>query len=107
MTSYFGYTGKTDAPKFSDMEIGGGRIIGKESIGGAEPTEFAMYNADQYMKPEGAFTTEIAADKSKWYKQVPQDTVQMTPYMEPDGTVKYNETVVKQLPQIPRRKDRV
>ena len=107
MTSYFGHTGKNNAPQFSDMEIGGGRIIGKESIGGAAPTEFAMYNADQYMKPEGAFTTETAADGSKWYKQTPQDTVQRTPYMDANGDVKYNETIVQQLPQIPRRKDRV
>lgn len=34
MTSYFGYTGKSNAPQFSDTEIGGGRIIGKESIDG-------------------------------------------------------------------------
>ena len=34
MTSYFGYTGKANAPQFSETEIGGGRIIGKESIGG-------------------------------------------------------------------------
>ena len=107
MTSYFGYAGQTNAPQFSDTEIGGGRIIGKESIGGAAPTEFAMYNADQYMKPEGAFTTETAADGSKWYKQTPQDTVQRTPYMDANGDVKYNETIVQQLPQIPRRKDRV
>jgi len=107
MTSYFGHTGKSNAPQFSETEIGGGRIIGKESIGGAAPTEFAMYNADQYMKPEGAFTTETAADGSKWYKQTPQDTVQRTPYMDANGDVKYNETIVQQLPQIPRRKDRV
>lgn len=107
MTSYFGYAGQTNAPQFSDTEIGGGRIIGKESIGGAAPTEFAMYNADQYMKPEGAFTTETAADGSKWYKQTPQDTVQRTPYIDANGDVKYNETIVQQLPQIPRRKDRV
>ena len=107
MTSYFGYAGQTNAPQFSDMEIGGGRIIGKESIGGAAPTEFAMYNADQYMKPEGAFTLETAKDGSKWYKQTPQDTVQRTPYMDANGDVKYNETIVQQLPQIPRRKDRV
>lgn len=106
MTSYFGYTGKPNAPQFSETEIGGGRIIGKESVGGAAPTEFAMYNADQYMKPEGAFTTETAADGSKWYKQTPQDTVQRTPYMDANGDVKYNETIVQQLPQIPRRKDR-
>ena len=107
MTSYFGYAGQTNAPQFSDMEIGGGRIIGKESIGGGAPTEFAMYNADQYMKPEGAFTLETAKDGSKWYKQVPEDTVQKTPYMDSNGDVQYNETIVKQLPQIPRRKDRV
>jgi len=107
MTSYFGYTGKTNAPQFSDMEIGGGRIIGKESIGGGAPTEFAMYNADQYMKPEGAFTLETAKDGSKWYKQVPEDTVQKTPYMDSNGDVQYNETIVQKLPQIPRRKDRV
>jgi type IV pilus assembly protein PilQ len=69
--------------------------------------DFAMYNADQYMKPEGAFTTETAADGSKWYKQTPQDTVQRIPYMDANGDVKYNETIVQQLPQIPRRKDRV
>ena len=107
MTSYFGYAGQTNAPQFSETEIGGGRIIGKESIGGAAPTEFAMYNADQYMKPEGAFTLETAKDGSKWYKQVPEDTVQRTPYMDANGDVQYNETIVKQLPQIPRRKDRV
>ena len=107
MTSYFGYAGQTNAPQFSDMEIGGGRIIGKESIGGAAPTEFAMYNADQYMKPEGTFTLETTKDGSKWYKQTPQDTVQRTPYMDANGDVKYNETIVQQLPQIPRRKDRV
>ena len=107
MTSYFGYAGQTNAPQFSEMEIGGGRIIGKESIGGGAPTEFAMYNADQYMKPEGAFTLETAKDGTKWYKQVPADTVQKTPYMDSNGDVKYNETIVQQLPQIPRRKDRL
>lgn len=107
MTSYFGYTGKANAPQFSETEIGGGRIIGKESIGGGAPTEFAMYNADQYMKPEGAFTLETAKDGSKWYKQVLEDTVQRTPYMDANGDVQYNETIVQQLPQIPRRKDRV
>ena len=107
MTSYFGYAGKTNIPQFSDTEIGGGRIIGKESIGGTAPTEFAMYNADQYMKPETPFTTVTAADGSKWYKQVPQDTVEKTPYMDANGNVKYHESIVQKLPQIPRRKDKV
>lgn len=107
MTSYFGYAGQTNAPQFSDMEIGGGRIIGKESIGGAAPTEFAMYNADQYMKPEGAFTLETAKDGSKWYKQTPQDSVERTPYMDGSNEIQYKEEIVQKLPQIPRRKDRV
>ena len=107
MTSYFGYAGKSGAPQFSDTEIGGGRIIGKESADGSAPTEFAMYNADQYMKPDTPFTTVTAADGSKWYKQVPQDTVQKTPYMDENGDVQYNESIVQKLPQIPRRKDRV
>ena len=85
------------------MEIGGGRIIGKESSGGAAPTEFAMYNADQYMKPEGAFTLETAKDGSKWYKQVPEDTVQKTPYMDGNNEIQYKEELVQKLPQIPRR----
>ncbi len=107
MTSYFGYVGQSNAPTFTDTEIGGGRIIGKESVGGAAPTEFAMYNADQYMKPEGAYTVETAADGSKWYKQTPVDTVERTPYMDSSGAVQYNETIVQKLPQIPRRKDKV
>ena len=107
MTSYFGYAGQTNAPQFSDMEIGGGRIIGKESIGGGAPTEFAMYNADQYMKPEGAFTLETAKDGSKWYKQTPQDVVEKTPYMDGNNEIQYKEEIVQKLPQIPRRKDRV
>ena len=107
MTSYFGFTGQKNAPQFSDMEIGGGRIIGKESIGGGAPTEFAMYNADQYMKPEGAFTLETAKDGSKWYKQTPQDVVEKTPYMDGNNEIQYKEEIVQKLPQIPRRKDRV
>lgn len=107
MTSYFGYAGQTNAPQFSDMEIGGGRIIGKESIGGGAPTEFAMYNADQYMKPEGAFTLETAKDGSKWHKQTPQDSVEKTPYMDGNNEIQYKEEILQKLPQIPRRKDRV
>lgn len=106
MTSYFGYTGQKNAPQFSEMEIGGGKIMGKESVGGAAPTEFAMYNADQYMKPDGAYTVETAADGSRWYKQTPQDTVEKTPYMDSNNEIQYKEEIVKKMPQIPKRKDR-
>lgn len=107
MISYFGYTGQKNAPQFTETEIGGGRIMGKESIGGAAPTEFAMYSADQYMKPEGAYTVETAADGSRWYKQTPQDTVEKTPYMDSNNEIQYKEEIVQKLPQIPRRKDKV
>ncbi len=83
-------------------------IRGWESTGAdAEPTEFAMYSADQYLEPTGNFTVEGAGDGSKWYKQTPEDTVKKTPYYNEKGEVRYHETIEKHLPQIPRRKDRV
>lgn len=106
MTSYFGYVGHKNAPTFSEVEIGGGRIVGKESVGGAAAMEFAMYSTEQYLKPDTPHTIERAADGSTWYKQVPQDTVQRTPYMDAAGEIRYNEEIVQKLPQMPRRKER-
>jgi hypothetical protein len=66
-----------------------------------------MYHADQYMAPEGAYTTVTAADGTSWYKQYAVDTVEKTPYQSEDGSIAYNESIVKRLPRIPQRKDRV
>ncbi len=107
MKSYFRLTDKSDVFSFTDTEIGGGRITGKVSVNGTSPKEFAMYNAEQYMKPEGECFTETAADGSKWYRQMPVKTVQRTPYLDDEGEIRYNEKMVMALPQIPRRKDKV
>ena len=108
LTSYLGQTGMADAPSFSDVEIGGGRIMGTEtSVAYPNGTAFGMYNADQYMAPEGNYETIIAADNTTWYKQYATDTVERTPYMTGEGQIAYHETIVQKLPAMPRRKDRV
>lgn len=110
LLSYLGYTGMEagDAPAFSDVEIGGGRIMGTETTAeNPNGISFGMYNADQYSSPDGSHTTETAVDGSKWYKQYATDTVEKSPYMAPDGAIAYNESIVKKLPQPPRRKDKI
>jgi hypothetical protein len=106
----FENTGGTppDIPAVSDIEIGGGRIMGKEiSADNPDGIQFGMYNTEQYMTPEGQYSTVDAADGSKWYKQYAQDAVDKTPYMAPDGSIAYNEALIKKLPDMPRRKERV
>ena len=94
-------------PSFSGVEIGGGRITATEvSAEHPEGIAMGMYNTDQYMAPEGAYTTVTAADGSTWYKQYAADTVERTPYKAEDGSIAYNESIVQKLPKIPPRKDR-
>ena len=122
LNSYLGYSGQAtstgspdispesgvDIPTFTNVEIGGGRIMGLEtSVDNPNGIEFGMYHTDQYMAPAGKYDTVETADGSKWYKQYAQDTVEKTPYMAPDGTIAYNEAIIQKLPDIPRRKDRV
>ena len=112
LMSYLGYTamgsGATDVPKFSNVEIGGGRMMATETSdehpGGID---VGMYHTDKYMKPTGDYTTITAADGTSWYKQYAQDTVKRTPYTAPNGQVAYREEVVKELPKPPQRKDKV
>lgn len=108
LSSYLGQTGMTDAPSFSDVEIGGGRIMGTEtSISYPNGTSFGMYNADQYMAPEGNYETIIAVDNTTWYKQYAADTVDRVPYMTSEGKIAYHENIVQKLPDMPKRKERV
>lgn len=109
---YLGYTamgeGAEDIPSYSNVEIGGGRITATET----SPTHpggiaIGMYNADQYMPPEGDYTTVTAADGSSWYKQYAVDTVVKTPYKNEDGSVAYHENIQQRLPKVPPRKDRI
>ncbi len=110
LMSYMGYTAMddADAPSFSNVDIGGGHIFATETTDEhPEGIAMGMYHTDQYMAPEGDYTTVTAADGTTWYKQYAVDTVERTPYKKEDNTVGYNETIVKKLPKAPVRKDRV
>ena len=112
LQSYLGYTAlgadTKDAPVFTNVEIGGGRITGMETApGSSESVAFGMYHADQYAEPKGDFAKVHAADGSLWYKQYAQDVVERKPYAAPDGAVAYQESIVKRLPDPPKRKDRL
>lgn len=95
-------------PAFRNVEIGGGRITGYETpAGGGAERQFAMYNAEQYMEPTGSYESVQTTDGQSWYKQYAEPTVQKTPYEDGSGKIKYDEKIVNQMPQIPKRKDRV
>ena len=72
-----------------------------------EGIAFGMYHTEQYAAPEGSYTTVHAADGSSWYKQYAADSVDKSPYMTPDGSIAYKDTIVKKLPPTPKRKDRI
>ena len=72
--SYMGYaaleSGAENVPTFQNVEIGGGRITGTEvTAEHPEGISFGMYHADQYVAPEGQYTTIHAVDGTAWYKQ--------------------------------------
>ncbi len=66
-----------------------------------------MYHTDQYMPPDGEYTTVQTADGASWYKQYAADTVERKPYKTEDGSVAYRESIVKKLPKAPQRKDKI
>ena len=112
LSSYMGYAspgiGSREAPVYSDVEIGRGRITGVETAAGTkEGLSFAMYHVDQYTAPSGDYTKVVSADGTQWYKQYAQDAVERKPYMAPDDTVAYHERIIKKLPDPPKRKDRL
>lgn len=108
LTSFLGQNGMQDAPSYSNVEIGGGRIMGTEtSIAYPNGTAFGMYSTEQYMPPEGTYETITASDNSTWYRQYAADTVDRTPYMTETGEIAYRESLVQRLPAVPKRKERV
>ena len=112
LSSYLGYTAlgedAEDVPAFSNVEIGGGRIMATEtSEEHPEGIAIGMYHTDQYMAPSGEHTTVTAADGTTWYKQYAADVVERKPYKAPDGNIAYNESIVKKLPDPPKRKDKI
>ena len=108
LSSYMGHVGKEDAPSFSGVEIGGGRIMGTEtSVDHPNGDNFGMYNSDQYMPPKGNYDTVTMQDNSVWYRQYATPAIEKTPYMTSTGEIAYHENLVKRLPDMPTRKDRV
>lgn len=112
LMSYMGFTTlgehATNIPRYQDVEIGGGRITGREFTpehpGGID---FCMYHADQYAKPKGDYSKVYSADDAAWYKQYAADTVERKPYQAEDGKIAYHEKIVQKLPNPPQRKDRM
>lgn len=112
LQSYMGYAaleeGADFVPSFSNVEMGGGRITGTE-VSEEHPngTAFGMYHTAQYTAPSGNYTTVQTADGASWYKQNAAEVVDKSPYMAPDGSIAYKESIVKKLPPPPQRKDRI
>ena len=112
LLSYMGFTAlgehATNIPRYQDVEIGGGRITGREFTpehpGGID---FCMYHADQYAQPKGDYSKVYSADDAAWYKQYAADTVERKPYQAEDGKIAYHEKIVQKLPNPPQRKDRM
>ena len=112
LMSYMGFTAlgehATNIPRYQDVEIGGGRITGREFTpehpGGID---FCMYHADQYAQPKGDYSKIYSADDAAWYKQYAADTVERKPYQTEDGKIAYHEKIVQKLPNPPQRKDRM
>lgn len=106
---YTSYGNNVDTPIYSNIEIGGGRIIGQEtSSNSMETREFAMYSTDKYMPPsKGDYKTVTAVDGSKWYHQYAQPTVIKEPFMKEDGKIQYHEHIENKLPEPPKRKDKI
>ena len=105
--SYMGHAalepGAENIPTYQNVEIGGGRITGTEvTPEHPEGIAFGMYHADQYVAPEGQYTTVHAVDGTAWYKQYAVDAVEKSPYMAPDGSIAYHESIVKKLPPTPK-----
>ena len=67
---------------------------------------FAMYSTEQYMEPKREYTTVTTVDGAKWYRQYAQDVVEKKPYQNPDGGISYRESLIRRLPDPPRRKDK-
>ena len=89
----------------TDVEIGGGKIQGREIIPGRGQIQFAMYNARQYEKPEGNFTEQTSRDGEKWYKVYATTRVEKTPTVQDErGRMQYDERKVAAMPKAPARR---
>ena len=88
-----------------DVEIGGGKITGREIIPGQGPIQFDMYNARQFEKPGGHFTEQTSLDGEKWYKVYAASAVERIPAEKDEkGHYQYEERKVAVMPKAPQRR---
>lgn len=89
----------------TDVEIGGGKITGREIIPGRGQIQFAMYNAKQFERPSGHYTVQTSRDGEQWYKVYATSAVERTPTTKDDnGRYLYEERKVAVLPKAPARR---
>ena len=89
----------------TDVEIGGGKITGREIIPGRGQIQFAMYNAKQFERPTGHYTVQTSRDGEQWYKVYATLAVERTPTTKDDsGRYHYEERKVAVLPKAPARR---
>lgn len=87
------------------VEIGGGKITGREIIPGRGQIQFAMYNAQQFERPSGHYTTHTSRDGQQWYKVYATTGVERTPTVQDEkGRYQYEERKVAVLPKDPQRR---
>lgn len=87
------------------VEMGGGKITGREIIPGQGQIQFAMYNAKQFERPAGHHTVQTSRDGEKWYKVYAKSGVERTPTVKDDnGRYQYEERKVAVMPQDPKRR---
>ena len=89
----------------TDVEIGGGKITGREIIPGRGQIQFAMYNAKQFERPSGHYTVQTSRDGEQWYKVYATSAVERTPTTRDErGHYQYEERKVAALPKAPVRR---
>ncbi|HJD20576.1 MAG TPA: hypothetical protein H9915_02025 [Candidatus Gemmiger faecigallinarum] len=89
----------------TDVEIGGGKITGREIIPGRGQIQFAMYNAKQFERPSGHYTVQTSRDGEQWYKVYATSAVERTPTAKDErGHYQYEERKVAVLPKAPARR---
>ena len=89
----------------TDVEIGGGKITGREIIPGRGQIQFAMYNAKQFERPSSHYTVQTSRDGEQWYKVYATSAVERTPTTKDErGHYQYEERKVAVLPKAPARR---
>lgn len=89
----------------TDVEIGGGKITGREIIPGRGQIQFAMYNAKQFESPSGHYTVQTSRDGEQWYKVYATSAIERTPTTKDEhGHYQYEERKVAVLPKAPARR---